>query len=55
MGMPIYLKIAEDIKEKINNGELKPGDVIYSENALCKKYNAGRMTVRRGPSSQTQR
>jgi len=48
MGLPIYLKIAEDIKEKINNGELKPGDAIYSENALCKAYDASRMTVRRG-------
>lgn len=48
MGLPIYLRIAGDIKEKINNGELKPGDAIYSENALCKAYNASRMTVRRG-------
>ncbi|MCG0276678.1 MAG: GntR family transcriptional regulator [Thermosediminibacteraceae bacterium] len=48
MRLPIYLRIAEDIKEKINNGELKPGDAICSENALCKAYKASRMTVRRG-------
>jgi GntR family transcriptional regulator len=48
MGLPIYLQIVEDIKEKINTGELKPGDTIYSENALCKTYGASRMTVRKG-------
>ena len=48
MGLPIYLQLAEDIKEKINIGELKPGDTIYSENALCKTYGASRMTVRKG-------
>ncbi|ADL07557.1 GntR family transcriptional regulator [Thermosediminibacter oceani] len=48
MRLPIYLKIAKDIKEKIKNGELKPGDAIYSENTLCKTYKASRMTVRRG-------
>ena len=48
MGLPIYLKIAEDIKEKANSGELKPGDAIDSENALCRAYGASRMTVRKG-------
>ena len=48
MGLPIYLQIVEDIKEKINSGELKPGDALYSENTLCKTYNASRMTVRKG-------
>ena len=36
MGLPIYLQIVEGIKQKINSGELKPGDAIYSENALSK-------------------
>lgn len=48
MGLPIYLKIVEDIKEKINNSELKPGDAIDSENTLCKVYGVSRMTVRKG-------
>lgn len=48
MELPIYLKIVEDIKEKINNSELKPGDAIYSENALCKAFGVSRMTVRKG-------
>lgn len=45
---PVYIKIVEDIKEKILNAELKPGDTISSEAALCKEYGASRMTVRKG-------
>jgi len=45
---PVYLQIVEDIKRKINNAELKPGDLISSETALCKEYKASRMTVRKG-------
>lgn len=48
MKLPVYLKIAADIREKILKGELKPGDAIFSEHELCKKYNASRMTVRKG-------
>lgn len=45
---PVYVKIVEDIKKKINGAELKPGDAISSEAALCKEYGASRMTVRKG-------
>lgn len=45
---PVYLKIVEDIKKKINSNELKPGDIVSSETTLCKEYGASRMTVRRG-------
>ncbi|MDT3701065.1 MAG: GntR family transcriptional regulator [Thermincola sp.] len=45
---PVYLKIVEDIKKKINTAELKSGDAISSEAALCKEYGASRMTVRKG-------
>lgn len=45
---PVYIKIVEDIKKKINSTELKPGDAISSEAALCKEYGASRMTVRKG-------
>ncbi|GBF32600.1 transcriptional regulator of N-Acetylglucosamine utilization [Desulfocucumis palustris] len=48
MVSPVYLKIVEDIKRKINSTELKPGDVVSSETALCKEYGASRMTVRKG-------
>ncbi|MCL6477749.1 MAG: GntR family transcriptional regulator [Peptococcaceae bacterium] len=45
---PVYLKIVEDIKKKINSAELKPGDTIPSETTLCKEYGVSRMTVRKG-------
>ena len=45
---PVYLTIVDDIKKKINNAELKPGDAISSETSLCKEYGASRMTVRKG-------
>ncbi|SHE89879.1 GntR family transcriptional regulator [Alkalibacter saccharofermentans] len=47
MGSPIYLTIVENIKTKINSGEIKPGDMIKSENALCEEYDVSRMTVRK--------
>lgn len=45
---PVYLKVVEDIKQKINNAELSPGDGVLSEAALCKAYGISRMTVRKG-------
>lgn len=48
MTNPVYLQIVEDIKNKISSGELKPGDAIASEAALCREYNTSRMTVRKG-------
>lgn len=50
MTNPVYIRIVEDIKHKINNGSLKPGDAVPSENALCKEYEASRMTIRKGLS-----
>lgn len=46
MKIPIYQKIENDIKEKINNKEIKEGDLIPSENQLTEIYNVSRMTVR---------
>lgn len=48
MAIPVYTRIVESIKEKINSGVLKPGDAIDSENTLCKEFGASRMTVRKG-------
>ncbi|AET67693.1 transcriptional regulator [Desulfosporosinus orientis DSM 765] len=50
MTNPVYIRIVEDIKHKINNGSLKPSDAVPSENALCKEYGASRMTIRKGLS-----
>ena len=35
---PLYYRIKEDIKSKIQNGELKPGAVLPTENRLCEEY-----------------
>jgi len=48
MAVPVYTRIVEEIKTKINRGELKPGDIINSENTLCKEFGVSRMTVRKG-------
>lgn len=48
MANQVYLKIVEDIKQKINIGILKSGDTVSSEKALCEEYGASRMTVRKG-------
>lgn len=45
---PVYIKIVEDVKRKITNGELVPGDAVPSETTMCKDYGASRMTVRKG-------
>lgn len=46
MSEPIYKTIENNIKELINSGELKEGDLIPSENELCDEFNVTRMTVR---------
>jgi len=43
---PLYIQLKQDIKRKIENGILKPGDRIPSEKELCEMYNVSRITVR---------
>jgi GntR family transcriptional regulator len=43
---PLYLQIKAELKNKIKEGEWKPGDKIPSELELCKLYNVSRITVR---------
>ncbi|MCL6477289.1 MAG: GntR family transcriptional regulator [Peptococcaceae bacterium] len=45
---PVYYQLAEDLKQQIESGELKPGDMIPSESQLVNEYGASRVTVRRG-------
>ncbi|MED4227169.1 GntR family transcriptional regulator [Neobacillus cucumis] len=40
------LLLKDTIKEWITNGEIKPGEKIYSENELVKMFNVSRHTVR---------
>lgn len=46
MKTPVYQVIENDIKDKIQKGELKHGDMIHSENELKDMYFVSRMTVR---------
>ncbi|BBB91106.1 MAG TPA: GntR family transcriptional regulator [Methylomusa anaerophila] len=46
--IPIYYRLADDIKQQIESGELKHGDLIPTEAQLGEKYGISRMTVRQG-------
>ena len=46
--IPVYYRLAEDIKKQIESGELKDGDVIPTEVQLGEQYSISRMTVRQG-------
>ena len=43
---PLYQQLFTLIKHEIQNGGLKPGDLLPSENQLCSQYNLSRSTVR---------
>lgn len=45
-GIPLYYKIKEQIKEKINEGVWRTDDQIPNEIDLAKQYNVSRSTVR---------
>ena len=44
--VPIYFQIEQYIRERIDNKELKPGEMIPSEREFAEKYQISRMTVR---------
>lgn len=46
--VPAYFQLAEDLKEKILSGELKPGDALPTETQLGEQYGISKMTVRNG-------
>jgi DNA-binding LacI/PurR family transcriptional regulator len=45
--VPQYIKIREEIAERIRSGTLKPGDQIPSLRQICKDYGVSMMTARR--------
>lgn len=47
-GMLLYKEIYNSLRSRIFSGELKPGDMLPSENALCAIFGASRETVRKG-------
>lgn len=42
----MYRQIADALREKINEGELKPGDALPTESSLQEAFNVSRVTVR---------
>lgn len=44
---PPYLRIADDIRAKIRDGELLPGDQVPSATLLAQEYKVSRGTARR--------
>ncbi|GAB2481375.1 GntR family transcriptional regulator [Nocardiopsis aegyptia] len=45
-----YRRIASDLRERITNGELAPGDALPSEAALVREYEVSRGTARQALS-----
>ncbi|MCC2687130.1 MAG: GntR family transcriptional regulator, partial [Paenibacillaceae bacterium] len=43
----LYLQLAQNIREQILTGFLKPGKFLLSENQLCKQYKISRSSVRK--------
>lgn len=50
---PLYKKLIEDLKRLIEEGKLKEGDLLPSENELSKAYNTTRPTVRQALAGLT--
>ena len=44
--MPLYRQLEEILKQRIKNGELKPGDQIPTEYELCEDFGISRISVR---------
>lgn len=44
---PLYQKMLEDLIYKIESKQLRGGDKLSSEHALCSEYNVSRITVRK--------
>jgi DNA-binding GntR family transcriptional regulator len=45
--VPPYLRIAADLREKIADGELLPGEQVPSLDALAEAYHVSRTTAHR--------
>lgn len=43
---PLYQQIAQELRQKIASGELRPGDQLPTEESLRKEFGASRNTIR---------
>ncbi|MCZ4272136.1 UTRA domain-containing protein [Maritalea porphyrae] len=44
---PVYLKIKNELLDRIRNGELRPGDKVEHEEIIAQQYDCARATVHR--------
>ncbi|MFD2144040.1 GntR family transcriptional regulator [Mucilaginibacter antarcticus] len=51
--MHLYKKVIQDLKQQIEKGDFKKGDLLPSENDLCKLYDTTRVTIRQALSALT--
>lgn len=49
----LYKKIIDDLKASIDKGSYKKGELLPSENELCKTYSTTRVTIRQALSGLT--
>jgi DNA-binding GntR family transcriptional regulator len=49
----LYKKVIEDLKALIDEGKYKKGELLPSENDLCREYNTTRVTIRQALSALT--
>lgn len=49
--MPAYIEIADSIRHKIANGDLKGGDKLPSERELCEQWGVSTITARKALES----
>ena len=50
---PLYLQVKNDIVQQIEDGTIKIGDKLMSENEMMQYYNVGRVTIRTALSELT--
>nr|WP_068888387.1 GntR family transcriptional regulator [Pedobacter panaciterrae] len=50
---PLYKKVTNDLRSQIEKGVYQTGELLPSENELCKTYNTTRVTVRQALSVLT--
>ncbi len=44
--LPLYVQLADTVREQIRTGQIKVGDMLPSENEMIRQYGVARLTVR---------
>ena len=43
---PLYIQLADTLREQIRSGDIQPGSKLPSETEMIRQYNLGRLTIR---------